>query len=207
MNEYFLFLFTTLLIALTPGADTVLVTKNTLSQGRRAGLKTVAGVCTGIIIHELLAILGLSAIIASSVLLFNIVKYVGVAFLIFMGLSILLSKKYYNTNNITNSENQKFETPSFFQGLLSNVLNPKAIIFFIFFIPQFIKPSENISLQMFLLGVTPVLITLIWLAIYVNLIGYIRKWFNKPTFQSIFQRITGFVLITLALKLAFEKGQ
>ncbi|MFQ6584617.1 LysE family translocator [Priestia megaterium] len=204
MNHYYLFILTTLLIAITPGADTVLVTKNTLNQGRKVGLKTVAGVCTGIVIHELLAILGLSAIIASSVLLFNIVKYAGAAFLIFMGISILLSKKKSITAHTTTTE-QKSETSSFLQGLLSNVLNPKAIIFFISFLPQFIKPEENTSLQMVLLGITPVLVTLVWLAIYVNLINYVRKWFNKPAFQSIFQRATGLVLITLAMRLAFEK--
>ncbi|WP_047155455.1 LysE family translocator [Aneurinibacillus tyrosinisolvens] len=204
MNHYYLFMLTTLLIAITPGADTVLVTKNTLAQGKRVGLKTVVGICTGIIIHELLAILGLSAIIASSVLLFEFVKYAGAAFLIYMGISTLFSKKKNITAHITTS-GKTSKSSSFLQGVFSNVLNPKAVIFFVSFLPQFIVRGENTLLQMFLLGVVPVFITLIWLVIYVYLIDYVRIWFNKPSFQSAFQRITGFMLITLGMKLVFEK--
>lgn len=204
MDHYYLFVITTLLIALTPGADTVLITKNTLVRGKAVGFKTVGGVCAGITIHIAIAILGLSAIIANSVFLFQIIKYTGAAFLILMGIFTLFSKKPNLTSDTTTSE--KTPTGSYFlQGMLSNVLNPKAIIFFMSFLPQFIVPGEHTILQMIIIGITPVLITVIWLFFYVNLINYIRAWFKKPAFLSAFQRLTGFMLITLGMKLAFEK--
>ncbi|WP_408008031.1 LysE family translocator [Pseudalkalibacillus sp. A8] len=204
MDHYYLFVITTLLIALTPGADTVLVTKNTLVQGKGVGFRTVGGVCTGITIHIAIAVLGLSTIIANSVLLFKIIKYTGAAFLILMGIFTLFSKKPNLTSDTTTLE--KTSKGSYFlQGMFSNVLNPKAVIFFMSFLPQFIVPGEHTLLQMIIIGITPVLITFIWLFFYVNLINYIRVWFNKPSFLSVFQRLTGFMLITLGMKLAFEK--
>lgn len=205
MYHYYLFVITTLLIVLTPGADTLLVTKNTLVKGKEVGFKTVGGVCAGITIHIVIAVLGLSAIIANSIFLFKMIKYAGAAFLILMGILTLFSKKLNITSEDTATSEKTPKGSFFLQGMLSNVLNPKAIIFFISFLPQFIVPGENTLLQMILIGLTPVLLTLIWLFLYVNLINYIRVWFNKPSFLSAFQRITGFMLITLGMKLAFEK--
>jgi RhtB (resistance to homoserine/threonine) family protein len=204
MDHYLIFVITILLIAITPGADTVLVTKNTLVKGKGVGFKTVCGVCVGIAIHIVIAVLGLSAIIANSVLLFKFIKYAGAAFLILIGILTLFSKKSNLTSDITTSE----KTPKgsyFLQGMFSNVFNPKAIIFFVSFLPQFIVPNEHTLFQMVIIGATPILITLLWLFFYVNLINYIRVWFNKPLFLSTFQRLTGFILITLGMKLAFEK--
>ncbi|MBT2259721.1 LysE family translocator [Priestia megaterium] len=204
MDHYYLFVITTLLISLTPGADTVLVTKNTLVQGKEVGFKTAGGICAGITVHIAIAVLGLSAIIAKSVLLFAIIKYAGAAFLILMGIFTLFSKKRNFTSDATTSE--KTPKGSFFlQGMFSNVLNPKAIIFFVSFLPQFIVPGEHNLLKMMIIGITPVLITFIWLFFYVNLINYIREWFNKPSFLAAFQRLTGLMLITLGMKLAFAK--
>lgn len=204
MSHYFLFIMTTILITITPGADTLLVTRNTLTKGKKVGLKTVAGVCAGIAIHEIFALIGLSAIIASSVLLFEIVKYTGAAFLIYMGISALFSKQKI-TNDDTNPAKETSNQSHFLKGLLSNVLNPKAMVFFMSLLPQFITPGENSLSQIVLLGVTPVFITLIWLFVYVNLINLLRDWFNKPSIASKFQRITGIMLISLGMKLALEK--
>ncbi|MGG4383075.1 LysE family translocator (plasmid) [Priestia megaterium] len=204
MDHYYLFVITTLLISLTPGADTVLVTKNTLVQGKGVGFKTAGGICAGITVHIAIAVLGLSAIIAKSVLLFAIIKYAGAAFLILMGIFTLFSKKRNFTSD-TSTSDKATKGSYFLQGMFSNVLNPKAIIFFMSFLPQFIVPGEHNLLQMMIIGITPVLITFIWLFFYVNLINYIREWFNKPSFLAAFQRLTGFMLITLGMKLAFEK--
>jgi len=174
MDHYYLFVITTLLISLTPGADTVLVTKNTLVQGKGVGFKTAGGICAGITVHIAIAVLGLSAIIAKSVLLFAIIKYAGAAFLILMGIFTLFSKKRNFTSD-TSTSDKATKGSYFLQGMFSNVLNPKAIIFFMSFLPQFIVPGEHNLLQMMIIGITPVLITFIWLFFYVNLINYIRE--------------------------------
>ncbi|MBT2606522.1 LysE family translocator [Bacillus sp. ISL-53] len=204
MEHFYLFVTTTLLIVLTPGADTVLVTKNTLINGKGIGFKTVGGVCLGLTIHIVIALLGLSAVIANSVLLFKIIKYAGAAFLIFMGISTLFSKQFNLTPDNTTS-NKKQKGSYFLQGLLSNVLNPKAIVFFMAFLPQFIIPGKHNLVHLVIIGITPVILTILWLFIYVNLINSIRGWFQKPFFTSAFQRLSGIMLISLGLKLAFDK--
>lgn len=204
MDHYYLFVITTLLIILTPGADTVLVTKNTLIKGKRVGFKTVGGVCLGLTIHIVVALLGLSAVIANSVLLFKIIKYAGAAFLVFMGISALFSKQFNLTPDDTTS-NKDQKGSYFLQGLLSNVLNPKAIVFFMAFLPQFIKPGNYNFSQLVIIGITPVILTILWLFVYVHLINSIRTWFQKPLFVSAFHRLAGIMLISLGMKLAFEK--
>lgn len=204
MEHFYLFVLTTLLIVLTPGADTVLVTKNTLMNGKGVGFKTVGGICLGLTIHIAIALLGLSAVIANSVLLFNIIKYAGAAFLIFMGISALFSKRFDLTPDSTAS-NKKKKGSYFLHGLLSNVLNPKAIIFFMAFLPQFMIPGQYNLLHLVMIGITPVLLTILWLFIYVNLINSIRSWFQKPLFISAFQRLSGIMLMSLGMKLAFDK--
>ena len=158
----------------------------------------------GLTIHIAIALLGLSAVIANSVLLFNIIKYAGAAFLIFMGISALFSKRFDLTPDSTAS-NKKKKGSYFLHGLLSNVLNPKAIIFFMAFLPQFMIPGQYNLLHLVMIGITPVLLTILWLFIYVNLINSIRSWFQKPLFISAFQRLSGIMLMSLGMKLAFDK--
>lgn len=94
-----------------------------------------------------------------------------------MGITTLFSKQFNLTPDDSTSNKKKQKGSYFLQGLLSNVLNPKAVIFFMAFLPQFMTPGKSNLLQMVIIGITPILLNILWLFIYVNLINSIRSWF------------------------------
>ena len=213
MDNFYLFLLTTLAIVMAPGADALLVTKNTMSSGFKGGLQTSIGVCSGLAVHAVAAVFGLTAIIAKSVFLFQIVKYAGAAYLIYMGISALVSKKQTlvgGKENNTSKQEQRTPTKQrhsyFLQGMLTNILNPKSVLFYFTFIPQFIVPNENTVGQIILFSTTIIILGFLWLTFYAYTLTYIRKWFEKPLVQSVFQKVTGTVLLSLGLKVALEKS-
>lgn len=162
--------------SMLPGPDFAMVTKNTLLHSRRAGLATSVGVGTAVLIHITYCALGLAIVISNSILLFNIIKYVGAAYLIYLGVSSLLSK----TNaSITPKESQPKSPMSrltaFRQGFFCNLLNPKATLFFLALFTVIIKPD------------TPAL----WMVIYaIEMFIIITAWFCSLTLILSHQRVT-----------------
>lgn len=152
-----LFLIATLILALAPGPDLLYITTRGLSQGAMAGLISALGVHTGVLIHTIIAALGLSALIASSPVGFALVKYAGAAYLCYLGIRTL----FYSTSKKidgTTSRNEPCTAKAglkkvFYQGVITDVLNPKVILFFLAFFPQFIDPdSPTAHIDMLLLG-------------------------------------------------------
>ena len=137
IENYFLFIIMSICLIILPGPDTAMATKNTLVAGKVGGVKTVFGTCIALLIHTL-AVIGLSALIVKSALLFSIFKYVGALYLIYIGIKALLAvrnKEGVNTNDISlNNANE--HTSCFRQGFLTNLLNPKIAVFFNI-LPQF----------------------------------------------------------------------
>lgn len=210
MNSYCLFVLTALAAAILPGADFAMVTKNTLALGRKGGQATALGIASGLMVHTTAAVLGLSVIIAKSAFLFSLVKYIGAAYLFYIGITTLYSRVQDNiTTEIpetaakTASENTL--KTCFAQGALTNTLNPKAAIFYLTLLPQFVDPGRDTYLQLIILGLTSVAIVLVWFLFLAGALDYIRAWFGKPMFRSAFQRITGLMLISFGIKLALEK--
>jgi threonine/homoserine/homoserine lactone efflux protein len=207
-HNFYLFLGATLLLNISPGPDMVYVVGRSIAEGRRAGMFSSFGVCTGALIHAIAAALGLSVILATSALAFTLVKWAGAAYLIFMGFRALLGK-----NRILSFDSHEAKRQSgwaiFRQGVLIDVLNPKVAIFFLAFLPQFVDPaSDHRALQLVLLGLILVLISLVWEFILIccaaGISGVLRRnqwlagWLNKGM---------GAVFIGLGLRLAAEKAQ
>ncbi|WP_141430381.1 LysE family translocator [Bacillus sp. 03113] len=209
MEHFTLFIFMSILLIILPGPDTAIATKNTLSFGKAGGIKTILGTCCALFIHTFAAVVGLSAIIVKSALLFSIFKYVGAIYLIYLGIKALLSiKKVENTSAIENKNEQKEENISCFrQGFLTNILNPKVAVFFLTFLPQFVDSSNNTLIPFLLMGITYAILTAIWFLLYVFLINQISVFMKKPSTQRIIQGITGIVLVGFGIKLALEKAQ
>lgn len=152
-----LFLIATLILALAPGPDLLYITTRGLSQGAMAGLISALGVHTGVLIHTIIASLGLSALIASSTMGFSLVKYAGAAYLCYLGIRTLFFSKGENSNEqcISNAALKKI----FYQGIITDVLNPKVILFFLAFFPQFIDPSSSSAhIDILMLGLMFVLV-------------------------------------------------
>jgi RhtB (resistance to homoserine/threonine) family protein len=195
-----------LVMSMIPGTDTILIMKNTLHHGAKAGRFTILGMATGLTFWTLIAVLGLSAAIAQSVYLFNTIKYIGAAYLFYLGIRILLTKNTLSLEPISeeqkavkSSSNHSYKE-SYMQGALSNFLNPKTILVYIAFMPQFISLDANTDQQLLMLGFILTLIAVGWFLLLVHVVDYVKKWLKKPLFQKAFQKCSGIMLIGFGIK-------
>jgi RhtB (resistance to homoserine/threonine) family protein len=207
MDNYLLFLFMSFLLIILPGPDTGLVVQNTITYGKKNGIKTVFGIVSGLVMHTLAVTFGLSAILIQSAVVFSIFKYIGAGYLIYLGFMSFKSLNgalQKNEQSIPKRMNRKTQS-CFLQGFLTNVANPKVAVFFLTFLPQFVGSDANHFGQFLLLGMTYILLTILWFLVYIYLIDLLSYWFKKPTVQSALQRVTGFALMGFGIKLALEK--
>jgi RhtB (resistance to homoserine/threonine) family protein len=204
--NYDTFLLTGILLNLTPGNDTIFILTRSLAQGKKAGIMSVLGIATGSIIHTLLAGLGLSIIIAKSIMVFNFIKFTGAAYLFYIGFKMLTDK---NTLSINNSIEKK--TVNYLKiyrdGVITNVLNPKVALFFIAFLPQFIDSNVgNILLSFLTLGISFTITGTIWcliLALFAS--SFFAKLKNNQNVSAYINKICGLTLIGLGIKVALTQ--
>lgn len=205
MSDFLLFAFMCICLIILPGPDTAITTKNTLSFGKQGGFQTLFGTCCALCVHTFAVIVGLSAIIVKSAILFSIIKYAGAIYLIYLGIKTLLSIKQDMNSDMSEIKSSKGHS-FFLQGFLTNLLNPKVAVFFLTFLPQFLNPAENSWSQFLIMGITYIVLTAIWFILYITLIQRINVFMKKPKTQKFIQGITGAVLVGFAIKLAFEKA-
>ena len=148
-TSFGLFLAAALVLAITPGPGIFYILTRSLKGGRREGIASSFGTAVGGLGHVVAAALGLSAMLATSAIAFSIVKYVGAAYLIYLGIRTLLSKEELNLNT---SFVRTHARRAFYQGITTEVFNPKTALFFLAFIPQFGDPQGVVLLQFVLLG-------------------------------------------------------
>ncbi|MFP8641933.1 LysE family translocator [Priestia aryabhattai] len=205
MENFYLFVITCIFLIILPGSDTAVMTKNTLTVGKRGGFKTMIGICCALSIHTLTAIVGLSAIVAKSALLFSIFKYIGAVYLIYLGIKSLWTLRNQETAE-TVVENKYKNRSSFKQGFLTNLLNPKIAVFFLTFLPQFVNPGSHTFMPFLILGITYIVLTVMWYLFYIYLLNQISAFMKKPKIQKVIEGITGTILIGFGIKLALEKA-
>lgn len=175
-----------------------------MTQGARAGIATAAGVSTGLLGHTILTAVGLGALLMSSEIFFTVLKYVGAAYLSYLGLKLIISPvqefKFDNTNSMPLSK-------LFVIGSLSNISNPKITIFYFAFLPQFISVDvENPTLLLMILGFSFAALTFLVKAPIGYFAGVASLWIqSRPGVIKLINRISGTVLIGLGIKLAFEQ--
>ncbi|MFS0647539.1 LysE family translocator [Siminovitchia sp. 179-K 8D1 HS] len=188
---------------LIPGPAVLLVASRTVQSGRKGGIMAGLGIATGDLIHTLFATIGLSAILMTSALAFNIVKFAGVAYLFYLGLRAIMEKpsdpKLPNVSPATSIK-------SYTQAVLIEVLNPKTALFFLSFLPQFVHPEQGSTFFQFLvLGLVFVLLSAIYttlIAVGVRLLaGVVKKisWISRLS-----GKFVGAIYIGLGLKVAFQ---
>ena len=198
------FLLTGILLNITPGNDTIFILSKSIGQGKKAGIVSALGIGTGSFIHTILAALGLSLIIAKSILLFNIIKYAGAAYIIYIGLKMFLDKNQLITHISDKNEAVNYRK-IYRDAIITNVLNPKVALFFIAFLPQFIDPTFKNTVWPFLvLGITFITTGTIWcliLAIFAAAI--FSKLKQRKTVSDYIHKICGIALIALGIKVAF----
>jgi threonine/homoserine/homoserine lactone efflux protein len=147
-HDLWLFVLAGLLLNITPGPDTLYIVGRSSTQGWRAGAVAALGIGTGALVHVCAAALGLSALLAASATAFTAVKFIGAAYLMYVGVSLILSKSSTRPSPTAASNRQTSLRGIFFQGFLTNVLNPKVALFFLAFLPQFVlsdAPSKPLA--------------------------------------------------------------
>jgi threonine/homoserine/homoserine lactone efflux protein len=198
-----LFIITSIIIIVAPGPDFIYVTTRGVSQGKKAGTISALGISVGLLIHTLLAAFGLSAIIQTSRIAYLAIKYVGAGYLIFLGVKAIMTRNQLLSDNDRNISRKG----AFHQGVLTNVFNPKAIITFMAFLPQFVDIRINHPIGQFLfLGVILSLIAVLWFGVVGYFAGLIGAFIKKSIpFQNGIRYLSGSILILLGLRLAMKE--
>ncbi|MFT2090354.1 LysE family translocator [Paraglaciecola sp. 2405UD69-4] len=201
------FLIAITLLTITPGIDTVLVIKNASRSGVADGVVTSFGICMGLFVHATLSAIGISAILLQSAALFSFIKYLGAAYLIWLGFTGI--KAAYKghigiTVNTSKSSTMNIKR-SLTEGFLSNVLNPKTVVFYLAFLPQFINPDYSPFLQAMAMAAIHFIIAMIWQSGIAGAVGSAKRFFSQGTTLRYMEGITGSVLILLGLKLLLDE--
>lgn len=193
----------TVILLLIPGPAVVLNLNRTLADGRSHGLATVAGLEIGDMIQATLAALGLSAVLATSASLFNIIKWVGVAYLLYTGVKTLVTRP----GELRSDSTHTTLAQSFRQGILVNALNPKTSLFFLSIFPQFVDANaDNAKTQSLVLGLVFVVLATLFNGSYTLMASSLRDYLLRGRAVYIMRRyVSGFAFIGLAL-LAMTAG-
>lgn len=207
----FSFIVVVFLLFLVPGPAVIITISQTIKSGRTNGIMTDCGIALGDSIHVLFAVLGLSTILLSSALVFEIVKYIGALYLFYLGIQMLLTKTKQegksNFEQTSVSIDKRSSWKSIKQGFLTEIFNPKTALFFLAFLPQFVQnDGSSVTLQLFALGIVFVIMSII----YTTFLAYCTSFIGAKMFKTsgIFahkiEKIVGVIYIGLGIRLALQ---
>lgn len=206
MSSLFLaFVAICLLLAVTPGPDMALVTKNALAHGPRGVVLTTTGIAVALVLWVTASAIGVAAVLNASTTLFYALKVVGGAYLAYLGIRAWLGSRE-KPGDLLAGMKAAPASSILRQGLISAGTNPKLGVFFVTFLPQFVDPHRQLLPQLVLLGSVFALIGWTWLNVYGLLIARIRDFITAPRVRQWMDRITGTVLIGLGVRLAFDRA-
>lgn len=208
---FWTFLIAISLLTVTPGVDTLLVMRNTARGGLKDGVVSSFGICSGLFVHATLSAVGISLILLQTAWAFTLLKWVGAAYLIWLGIASLRQA-------FSNKADQKPAKPepesaapvagdyrpwrSLREGLLSNVLNPKTALFYMAFLPQFIDPQGAAFSQSIALAAVHFVLAMIWQTAVAAMVLHSRRWVARPGLKRLMHGLTGGVFVALGARLA-----
>lgn len=196
-----LFTSASVLLALAPGPDNIFVLTQSALKGKLVGIVVTIGLCTGLIVHTGAVALGVAAIFQASALAFNLLKYAGAAYLLYLAWGA------FRAGASTLDSREARETSLwryYLRGIIMNVTNPKVSIFFLAFLPQFTNPAKgSLPLQLIILGLLFILASIVVFGTISLLAGMLGQWLRRSErAQVLLNRIAGAIFTGLALKLA-----
>jgi threonine/homoserine/homoserine lactone efflux protein len=205
-TKFILFVGVSWALIIAPGPDMLYVITRGVTQGRKAGMLSAVGVICGILVHTTAAAFGLTLILQTSAIAFLSVKYVGAIYLIYLGIKTWREKSTFNVQTSSSGASRR---KIFWQGVLSNVFNPKIAIFFLAFLPQFVdQGSSQVTIQMVILGLTFACFGLCFLLVVGYSSGTLGSWLTrKPQYAQFLQRFAAGILIALGIRLALTQRQ
>jgi threonine/homoserine/homoserine lactone efflux protein len=218
MPELIAFCGVAAVLVVTPGPDMALVARNALVAGRSAVPITVLGICAGIVVHALAAAVGLSALLKASATAYAVVKVAGGAYLVYLGAQAwrasfredgrdedwMLGPARRLTGGVTGADGRFDGNAAFRQGFLSNVLNPKLVVFFISVLPAFTVGEGSFFAQVVILGLAFEALTLLWLLSYGTAVARIGERMRSLRVRRFLERVSGTVLVALGISVAVD---
>src|SRR5215469_14113691 len=201
LHTFVLFLAAAIVVIAAPGPDILYVLSRAVSGGRRIGSISAVAIAFGEVLHTLLAVLGLAALLQASTKAFLVVKLLGALYLIYLGIRLIREPNHLGAlRTAINPGGWRV----FREGVLTNLFNPKAILFYITFLPQFVKPGEHAQFQLVMLGLTFAILDVLFLSVLALAAGRVHIWLTrKPENAKRVSLATGSLLIGLGVELAF----
>ena len=194
-----------LLLAVTPGPDMAVVTKNALAHGRRGVVLTTSGIALALVIWVTATAVGLSAVLRTSADVLFALKIAGAAYLAYLGIRTLLESREQQGDLLAQAPAAAPAHAVFRQGFLSAISNPKLGVFFVTFLPQFVLPGQPVFGRLLELGVVFAVIGWTWMNVYGLFVTRLRDVITAPKVRRWMQRVTGVVLLGFGARLALER--
>lgn len=201
----FSFLFAITILTLTPGFDTALVLRTAIAQGWQRAWATALGVTLGCLLWGIAVGLGLGALLMASEIAYNLLKWIGAGWLLYLGIKLLLKPRQQSVETAEQPAQQQGYLACFSRGLMGNLLNPKIGVFYVTFLPQFIPAGASVALWCTLMALAHMLLGLIWNAVLIGGSHYFSEHLRKPKVLKGMDRLTGCVFIGFAAKLALSR--
>jgi threonine/homoserine/homoserine lactone efflux protein len=204
IHDYWLFVLSAVLLNIAPGQDTLYILGRSLGQGRRVGIASALGVSAGTVVHTFAAALGLSAIVAASATAFLVIKLLGAAYLVYLGVRAIVAPSTVLSLDTARTGDAR---AAFRQGLVTNVLNPKVGLFFLAFLPQFVAAdAAHATFGFLLLGLTFVATGTVWVLVLALAAASVRRIFERRrAAQAWLSRAMGGAFVYLGVRLALSE--
>lgn len=190
-------------LIVSPGPDSIYTLTRSISDGQSSGVMAALGSSAGSMVHTTAAVLGLTAILRTSALAYSFVKFIGAAYLVYLGVQTFRNTEEFE---ITPESSSYTPSESFRSALMINVLNPKVAVFFLAFLPQFVQPGSNTTVQIFVLGIVFASLGFLYQAILAVFSARARRVITeRELVQTMLRTASGSVLVGFGVKLALER--
>lgn len=193
------------LLAVTPGPDMAVVTKNALAHGRRGVFLTTSGIALALVLWVTATAVGLSALLRTSSEVLFVLKIVGACYLAYLGIRTLIESRREPGDLLSGAPVAPPAHAVFRQGFLSAISNPKLGVFFVTFLPQFVLPGQEVFTRLLELGIVFAVIGWIWMNVYGLFVTRLRDVITAPRVRRWMERVTGVVLLGFGARLALER--
>ncbi|MFC4004855.1 LysE family translocator [Prauserella oleivorans] len=203
-SAYSSYLVFVIIVVLAPGPDTLVTLKNSFAGGFRGGLLAVSGIAVGNVVQGTAVALGLGALIVRSQPVFTTIRWLGVAYLCYLGIQALRAawRGDYGAMDTAGSRTSGFRR--FREGFLSNVTNPKVLALYLSVLPQFLDPVRSTAFDALLLAYTVAVLGAAWLVLLLLFVNRVREWIRRPRVRRSLDALTGTTLIGFGAALAAE---
>lgn len=207
--QFWTYLVAITLLTITPGVDTVLIIRNTTRGGWRDGALSSLGICSGLFVHAVVSAVGISVILLQSAWAFKALKLAGAGYLLWLGYVSLRSAarngEPLELDHLPASVYHFSARRSLLEGFLSNVLNPKAVVFYMAFLPQFIDPARSALQQSLFLAGLHFAIAMVWQCLLASIVHKAKTWIQNQKVRRSLDGVTGSIMMLFGIKLALDR--